>query len=101
MVRDSLGHVLGTMAYKMKGSFDPYLAECLAIQQRLVFVAECGLYVDQVESDSLNVVCVIKRNKAAHSLAQFAFSCNSLMYRLEESSSCISHNIASEKLISD
>ncbi|PON90665.1 hypothetical protein TorRG33x02_135220, partial [Trema orientale] len=31
------------MAASMKGGFDPYIAECLAIMQNLVFAKEIGL----------------------------------------------------------
>ena len=61
VIRNDKGVVLGAMAMKLSGKYDPYIAECMAIRQGLWFANEAGLLIDIVESDSLNAVNAIKR----------------------------------------
>ncbi|PON46661.1 hypothetical protein PanWU01x14_249570 [Parasponia andersonii] len=51
------------MAKKLKGRFDSYIAEYLAIHEGLAFAKDNLLSVDRVESNSLRVVTVLGRHE--------------------------------------
>ncbi|PON87267.1 Ribonuclease H-like domain containing protein [Trema orientale] len=61
VIRDYKGDVMGAMAKRIKGSFDPYIAECFAIREGLAFAKESFLHVRMVETDSLRVVNALGR----------------------------------------
>ncbi|PON83547.1 Ribonuclease H-like domain containing protein [Trema orientale] len=60
VIRDSVGLVLGCASVKIHGSFSAYVAELLALLERLRFAHASGLRVKFIESDASNTIKVIK-----------------------------------------
>lgn len=55
IIRDESGFVLGAMAKPVPGCFSPFVTECLALREGLIFAADSGLQVQMIETDALCV----------------------------------------------
>lgn len=63
VARDSSETVVACFAKRLVGSFSPYVAECLAVQEGLKFAMACGLQISAIETYTIrvvNVVCSLK-----------------------------------------
>lgn len=81
VVCDAEGQVLSAIAEIVHGNFDPYVAECIALRQGLLFAKDTGLQVIYVETDSLNVVRAFGRDDM---LAEEGLILNDVRLLLEE-----------------
>ena len=56
IIRDESGFVLGAMAKPVLVCFSPFVTECLALREGLIFAANSGLQAQMIETDALEVV---------------------------------------------
>ncbi|XVF26524.1 hypothetical protein REPUB_Repub14bG0024300 [Reevesia pubescens] len=69
-IRDSAGDVLALLSCKSQGIFDPFIAECLALQRALTFALEIGIYEAEIEGDSPLTITAVKNENIDHSIAE-------------------------------
>ncbi|PON31755.1 hypothetical protein PanWU01x14_367200 [Parasponia andersonii] len=60
VVQDSTGQVLAACYKKMKGLFDSYKTEVLAMRESLYFAINLGFLVIILVNDSLNVILIVQ-----------------------------------------
>ncbi|GMN50234.1 hypothetical protein TIFTF001_019407 [Ficus carica] len=56
IIREESGFVLGAMAKPIPGCFSPFVTECLALREWLIFAADSGLQVQKIETNAFKVV---------------------------------------------
>ena len=64
VLRDEKGIILGAVAKSVEGSFSPFLAECIALREGLIFTKDLNLGPIVVDTDAFNVVTVVGDNCA-------------------------------------
>ena len=62
VLRDEKGIILGAVAKSLEGSFSPFLAECIALREGLIFAKDLNLGPIVVETDAINVVTAVGDN---------------------------------------
>ncbi|PON33883.1 hypothetical protein TorRG33x02_354290, partial [Trema orientale] len=61
VIKDYKGDIMGVMAKRIKGYFDPYISECFAIREGLAFTKKSILHVRILETDSLRMLNALGR----------------------------------------
>ncbi|GMN43538.1 hypothetical protein TIFTF001_012737 [Ficus carica] len=56
VIRDHLEVVVASCARRIEGSFSPYIAECLALQEGLLIAKNLGVQMEAVETDIVRLV---------------------------------------------
>ncbi|GMN61962.1 hypothetical protein TIFTF001_031053 [Ficus carica] len=79
VVRDDQGMVIGAAAKRVFGSFSPHVGKCIVVREGAWFTQLLGASSWSMETDAINVVCMIN-NPNAHSLEANIVEdiCNSL-----------------------
>ena len=60
---DEKGIILGAIAKSLDGSFSPFLAECIALREGLIFAKDFNSGPIVVETDAINVVTAVGDNR--------------------------------------
>lgn len=56
VIRDSRGLVVGAMPKKLRGSFDAFIIECLALREGLQFQSKSKLILHKAKYDVTNII---------------------------------------------
>ncbi|CAI9769985.1 unnamed protein product [Fraxinus pennsylvanica] len=83
VVRNHRGEVMVSLGKVFKGNYSPLTAKILAIREGLEFVADSGLRVNIVETDSLLSVQAISLHPPFSQVLNVAEDCSFLMARME------------------